>query len=68
MAKTVFDVINSELAGRKDALARALIDGSAKSYEEYKDMCGEIRGLSFAHMVVEALARKMETADDDDPT
>lgn len=68
MAKTVFDVIAAEVQGRKDAIARALVDGSAKSYEEYKDLCGEIRGLSFAHMVVEALARKMEIGDDDGST
>ena len=65
MATTVFSVILREVEEKQRSLADALASGAAKDYAEYKFMCGEIRGLSFAHTYVTDLVRKMEQDDDE---
>jgi hypothetical protein len=60
MAATVFDVVLKEIEERKNAVAQALISGAAREFHEYHNMCGEIRGLSFAHAQITDLVRKME--------
>ena len=62
--KTVFDVLIEEIEERRDALTQALISGAAKDYAEYKHICGEIRGLTFAHAQSTDLARRIENDDD----
>jgi hypothetical protein len=54
----------TELAERREGIAAAALQGSAKSFEEYKDMCGEIRGLSFAHELLTDLVRKLEISNE----
>lgn len=61
---TAFDVILKELEERRETIGRALFDGAARDYAEYKYMCGEIRGLSQAHIFIADLVRKMESSDD----
>ena len=61
---TAFTVVVKEIEERRESIAQALISGSAKDYAEYRDLCGEIRGLSRAHAFITDLARKME--DDDE--
>jgi hypothetical protein len=61
---TAFDVVLKELKESRDSIVRALSDGSAKDYAEYKSMCGEIRGLSFAHSYITDLVRQMEYDDE----
>lgn len=58
---TAFDVVLKDIDERRDMLAKALMEGSAKDYSEYRSMCGEIRGLSVAHSFITDLVRKMET-------
>lgn len=65
MATTAFDVVLKELSERRDALTQALAAGSAKDFADYKQMCGEIRGLSLAHSLVTDLVRKMEYSDNE---
>ena len=65
MAATVFSVVIKEIEEKQKYLADALASGAAKDYAEYKFMCGEIRGLSFAHSYVNDLVRKMEQDDDE---
>ena len=65
MAATVFSVVIKEIEEKQKYLADALASGAAKDYAEYKFMCGEIRGLSFAHAYVTDLVRKMEQDDDE---
>lgn len=62
---TAFSVVNKTIEEKRDLIARALIDGAARDYAEYRSMCGEIRGLSQAYMYVEDLAKKMEYDDDE---
>jgi len=65
MATTVFDVLTRDIEEKRDTIARALVDGAARDYAEYKSMCGEIRGLSVAHAYVTDLVRRMEQDDDE---
>lgn len=65
MAATAFDVILKEIEERRETTARALVDGGARDYAEYRSMCGEIRGLSIAHSFVTDLVRKLERDEDE---
>lgn len=64
MATTAFDVVLKEIEERRESIGRAVIDGAARDYAEYKSMCGEIRGLSQAHIYITDLVRRMETEDE----
>lgn len=61
---TVFDVVLKELNERQDVVTQALVAGAAKDFAEYRNMCGEIRGLSLARAHIIDLVRKMETNDE----
>jgi len=60
-----FEIILKNIEERREYVAKALIEGSAKEYSEYRSMCGEIRGLSLAHQTVTDLVRKLEKEDDE---
>jgi len=60
-----FEIILKDIEERREYVAKALIEGSAKEYSEYRSMCGEIRGLSLAHQTVTDLLRKIEKEDDE---
>ena len=61
---TAFDVVLKEIEEKRETIARALIDGSARDFSEYKSMTGEIRGLSLAHSYITDLVRRMESEDE----
>ena len=61
---TAFDVVIQEIEERRDDIAQALISGAAKDFPEYRDMCGEIRGLSRAYAFITDLVNRMEHEDD----
>jgi len=60
---TIFDRILREIEDRRDVLAQTVVSGAAKDFDEYRAMCGEIRGLSFAHNQIIDLQRKLEQED-----
>ena len=62
---TAFSVVLKDIEEHRESIARALIDGAARDYAEYKSMTGEVRGLSFAHSFITDLVRKMEQAEDE---
>lgn len=64
MATTAISLVVKELEERRESIAQALISGAAKDFAEYKDLCGEIRGLSRAHAFITDLVRKMENDDE----
>lgn len=64
MATTAITVVLNELTERRDVLTQALAGGSAKDFAEYNHMCGEIRGLSYAHAIINDLVRQMENDDE----
>jgi hypothetical protein len=61
---TAFDVVIKEIEERRESIAQALLSGSAKDYAEYRHLCGEVRGLSHAHVFITDLVRKMVKDDD----
>jgi hypothetical protein len=65
MATTAFSVVLKDIEEHRESIARALVDGAAKDFSEYKSMCGEIRGLSVAHAFINDLVRKMERDEDE---
>lgn len=64
MAATAFDILLKEIEDKRESIGRAVIDGAAKDFAEYKSMTGEIRGLSLAHSYITDLVRKMERDDE----
>lgn len=65
MAATAFDVVLKELKERVDMLSTALVNACASDYAEYKHMCGEIRGLSYAQNIINDLVRRLERDEDE---
>ncbi len=65
MASTVFSVVIKEIEERQRSLVDVLASGAAKDHAEYRFMCGEIRGLSFAHSYINDLVRRMEQDEDE---
>jgi hypothetical protein len=58
------DVVK-EIARRKEGIETAVLTGGCKSYEEYKALVGELRGLSFTQQLLQDLVRKLENGEDD---
>jgi hypothetical protein len=65
MMDKVIEVVLSELRSRRSQLSEAAASGAAKNYEDYKYMCGEIRGLTNVEMYLLDLAKNMEHFDDE---
>lgn len=59
-----FDVLISELDEKVQQLQEFLAQGRAESYEEYKRMCGEIKGLLTARSSALDLKQRMESSDE----
>jgi hypothetical protein len=53
-----------EIRTRRTQLSDGLGNSSAKSFEEYKFICGEIRGLTAVEAYIVDLAKHMEYSDD----
>ena len=58
------DRILKELQERITMYVDVLAEGSAKDFNEYQKLVGEIRGLSFSQRLLTDLVRKMEDNDD----
>jgi hypothetical protein len=61
----ILELLTSKLEDRKKNLIEFLCDGAAKDYAEYKNLCGEIRGLTAAQMETKDLVRKLKELDDE---
>ena len=53
-----------ELRERRAQLSDALANRSAKTFDEYQFMCGEIRGLTAVEIYLIDLAKNLEQFDD----
>jgi hypothetical protein len=58
------DTLVQQLDEKSMQLQQALADGRVESFEEYKKMCGEIRGLLTARGYALDLKQLMEKSDD----
>ena len=56
--------IAKEINKLKEEQAFHLANGRAADIEEYRSICGVIRGLSLAENVINDLVQKMEKSDD----
>jgi len=65
MMDKIIGVILGELRARRTQLSEAAASGAAKNYEDYKYMCGEIRGLTNVEMYLLDLAKNLEQFDDE---
>lgn len=65
MANTVFSVLIKKCKDQAEALKESLARGKAKSFEEYKETCGSIRGLEYAIKEIEDLSRNYEDSIDE---
>jgi hypothetical protein len=65
MMDKIIGVILNELRARRTQLSEAAASGAAKNYEDYRYMCGEIRGLTNVEMYLLDLAKNMEQLDDE---
>ena len=59
-----FEVLLKQFRDKRMQLIDALSSGAAKDYAEYRAICGEIRGLSFAEVYVQDLAKNLEQSDE----
>jgi hypothetical protein len=57
-------VVLIEAKDRLEMLSTALKQGHCASYDEYKYICGQIRGLESACGIVLDLQKKMENSDE----
>lgn len=58
-----FEVIIKDIDEKVQQLSEYVSSGNATSYEEYKRLCGEIRGLLTARGYTLDLKQRMEKAD-----
>lgn len=61
---SVIEAILHEIRARQSQLSDALANSAAKNFEEYKFICGEIRGLTAVETYLIDLAKRMEQSDD----
>jgi len=61
----ILDVLNKKLDEKIEQLSLALSDGSAKSFDHYKELCGQVRGLRAAQLEIADLVRKIKDSDND---
>lgn len=59
------DIVKSQVKERVSVLCDTITSGKADTYEEYKRLCGEIKGLLTAEDYIETLKNKLENSDDE---
>jgi len=63
-ADKAFDVIKRQIDDRVLQLQEALADGRVETYDEYKKVCGEVRGLLTARNYITDLNKAMENSNE----
>jgi hypothetical protein len=64
MDPKIFEILNDKFDQEICSQEEILCDGSAKSYDHYRELCGVIRGLRIAQYELKDLARKLKDTDD----
>jgi len=62
---SVLDYLKKKIAEREKELENVLATGGISSYEDYKSIVGELRGLSFARQEFRSLLNNLEKAQND---
>jgi hypothetical protein len=58
------ELLISQIEDKANQIQEAMIYGNIDSFEEYKFLCGELRGLLTAREYIKDLKNKMETQDE----
>lgn len=58
------DYLLNEYKDRMQMLTEAVARGNCKDIEEYRFVCGQLRGLEAACAVIKDLTERLETVDD----
>lgn len=59
-----FSVVNTEIDQKVEQIREFLAGGSARSIEEYRGLCGQIKGLLTARSYIQDLTNHMESSDE----
>ena len=59
-----FEVLIQQADEKIDQLKDYLAEGKAESFEDYKKLCGEVRGLLIMRGYILDLKQRLETSDD----
>lgn len=65
MAKTVFDVLIEKFEEDVSSSTQFLINGGCKSFDDYREVVGRIRGLQLAIQTTKDLLRSQMENDDE---
>jgi len=65
VAKTVFDVLIHKFEEDVVSSTQFLVGGGAKSFDDYKEVVGRIRGLQLAIQTTKDLSRSQMEAEDE---
>jgi hypothetical protein len=63
-ADKAFDILKRQIDDKVLQLQEALADGRVETYEEYKKVCGEVRGLLTARNYITDLNKAMENSNE----
>lgn len=61
----ILNHLNSKLEERRVELVEFVARGNASSFDGYKEVCGQIRGLQAAQLEIADLVRKMKEHNDE---
>ena len=61
---STLELLMSQIEERRKAMIESLGDGAAKSFDEYKQAVGMVRGLLTAQSLIADLAKNMENYDE----
>ena len=62
---SVFEVLRDKLRADMNNFTDDLANGQCTSFEQYKELCGVIRGLAYAERHLIDLAENIEKANDE---
>lgn len=65
MNTQILELLNSKLEERRVELVDFLGRGNATTYDAYKEVCGQIRGLQTAQFEIADLVRRVKEIDDE---
>ena len=60
METKLFEVLDGKFKDQIESLKEVVSGGGAKSYDHYKELCGNIRGLQTAQYELADLGRKLK--------
>ena len=66
MEQNVMDLLTKQLNEDREMLVSAISVGKVADFAEYKELCGQIRGISRAQIRVAEMVSRLRAGDQDD--